>query len=498
MNKKDEKKQETATEKSEMKKKQFSFFDKRSTQYGSNMILMVIAVFGVLVLVNYIAGKELPRTDLTKDKQFTLSDQSKKIIADISEPIKVTGFFEASSQQKSIVEDLLTEYSAENSNISVEYVDPDKAPAKVQQFGITQYNTLVLEKGDKKELVTTSAESDITSAMLKLARDERKKVYFITGHGEKEINGTDQNTSYALIRAELEKQIYDVAEISLLSGAGIPEDADVVIVAGPKNRINDDEVDILRKYIHEQHGKILFLLDPLLDQGSDLDAEIGIGLTTLLSEVGIEYGDGLVVDRVGNYFNDASTLVVEKNKYARHQITQGLERILFPVTSKASQSEKLPENWTVTELMTSTVDSWLENNKTETTAAFSEVEDEKGPISIGAVAQEVPPTDEKDTEDGLSEEKARVVVIGDSDFPVDPFVNPSLGVYNADLFVNTVNWLAAEEELISILPKNPTPSEITLTGTQSQIIFYVTVIGMPLIVGVIGFILIFKRKRKRK
>lgn len=498
MNKKDEKMQENVKNKKDMKKKQFSFFDKRSTQYGSNMILMVIAVFGVLVLVNYIAGKELPRTDLTKDKQFTLSDQSKKIIADINEPIKVTAFFEASSPQKTIVEDLLTEYSAENENISVEYIDPDKSPAKVQLYGVVQYNTLVLEKGEKKEIVISSAESNITSAMLKLVRDERKKIYFTTGHGEKQINGTEQNTSYSLIRAELEKQIYDVEEISLLGGAGIPEDADVLVVAGPKNRVNDDEVGILRKYINERHGKILFLLDPLLDQGSELDAETGVGLTGLLNEYGIEYGDGLVVDRVGNYFNDASTLVVDKNKYARHQITQGLERVLFPVTSKVSQSEKLPENWTVTELMTSTIDSWLENNKTEITAAFSEEEDEKGPISIGAVAQEISPTDAKDSEDASSEEKARLVVIGDSDFPVDPFVNPSLGVYNADLFVNAINWLAAEEELISILPKNPTPSEITLTGTQSQIIFYITVIVMPLVVGVIGFVLIFKRKRKRK
>jgi ABC-type uncharacterized transport system involved in gliding motility auxiliary subunit len=499
MSKNDVKKEEKMKNEQKSKKKssQFSFLDKRSTQYGSNMILMIIAVLGVLVLINFIAGKRLPRTDFTKNQQFTLSEQSKKILDEVDQPIKIVGFYQSSSSLKSNTEDLLKEYAAVNENISYEFVDPDRERAKAKLYNVTQYNSLVLEKGEKRELLISSAESDITSAIIRLVKDERKKVYFVTGHNEKSLSGDDQNTSYALIKEELEKQIYDVAEVSLLAEGGIPDDAAVLVLAGPQVQMSEEEQAVLRKYINERKGKVLFMLDPVLDLGEKVDAETGVGLTDLLNEFGIAYSDGLVVDRVNNYFGDASTLVV--GEYATHQITQGLDNILLPVVSKVGRAESVPENWTVTELMSSSVDSWLENNKTETLADFTEGEDEVGPIPLAVVAQEVSPADAKAEENQEQEpEKARIVVIGDSDFAVDPFVNPAVGVYNAELFVNTINWLAADEDLISILPKDVQPAQVTLTGNQARWILYATVGIMPLIVAIVGTSLILKRKRKRK
>lgn len=474
-----------------------SFFDKRSTQYGSNMVLMVIAVLGVLILVNYIAGKELPRTDVTKNQQYTLSDQSKKILSGIEDEIKVVAFYQGDSSLRSTLEDLVTEYQSVNENITLDFVDPDREPAKARLYNVIQYNTIILEKGEKRETVLTATESDLTSGILKITRDERKKVYFIEGHGEKDIEGTEENTAYRLVKQELEKQVYDVAKTSLVAEGGIPEDADVVVLAGPRVAISDQEKDVLRSYINDRNGRILMLLDPLLDLGTDVNAETGVGLTEFLAEFGIEYGDGLVVDRQANYFGDASSLVVVD--YATQQITQGLDRVLLPVVAKVGQAENIPENWQVTELMNSTIDSWLENNKTATVADFSEGEDEQGPISLAVAAQEIDPVADKEAEEGAeAEEKARMVVIGDSDFAVDPFVNPNLGVFNVELLVNSVNWLAAEEDLIAILPKEPQRAEVALTGSQSQVIFYSTVIGMPLVVGLVGVVLIVRRKRKRK
>lgn len=490
------KSEKNMSEKKTKKEGGISFFDKRSTQYGSNMLLMVIAVLGILILINFIAGKNLTRTDFTKNQQFTLSEQSKKILEDVNEPISIVAFYQASSPLKDSAEDLLKEYSASNDNISYEFVDPDQNVAKAKLYNIVQYNTLVVEKGEKRESVLSSAESDITSAIIRIVKDERKKLYFVTGHGEKSLQPGDERTSYANIKSELEKQIYDIEEISLLSEGGIPEDASVVVMAGPKNQINDDEKNVLRSYINNRNGKVLFLLDPVLDLGESVDAETGLGMKDFLNEFGIDYGDGLVVDRVGNLFGDASAVVV--NEYAPFQITQGLSQVVLPVVAKVGKAESIPENWNVTELATSSVDSWLENNKTETLADFSEEEDETGPISIAAVAQEITPTDNKEGDEQSEEEKARIVVIGDSDFAVDPFTDPTFGAFNAELFINSVNWLAAEEDLISIRPRSNESSTVTLTGSQARWILYATVGIMPLLVGIVGVSLYVRRKGKRK
>ncbi|MBU1119122.1 GldG family protein [Patescibacteria group bacterium] len=471
-------------------KKSIGFFDKRSTQYGTNSILLIVAVLGILILVNYIAQKEVYRVDVTKNKQYTLSDQTKNVLDQVDEEIKIIAFYTDSTGAKQEVQDLVEEYKALNSNITLEFIDPDKNPGTARQYGISRYNAIIIEKGDKSEELSSATESELTSGILRLVKDDTKKVYFLTGHGDKSVTSTEQTKAYGMIKNELEKQIYTVEELSIISTQGIPEDAAVVILAGPTVEISDKEKEVMRDYIVNRKGKVLFLFDPLIDTSA------GLNMGDFLNEFGLAYKDGVVIDQAQGYYGDALTPVVQKDGFESHQITQKQELVYFPGVSNAGKAESVPEGWAVTELARSTATSWLESDTTKTEVGFGEG-DIEGPVSLIAVAQEVVPTDQKEGEESSDDkDSARIVLVGDSDFALDAIIGSDIGLFNRDLFLNMVNWLTADEDLISILPKEAVTSEVALTGTQSKVIFCLIVFGMPAIFVVVGIVVIVRRKRK--
>ncbi|GAH82944.1 unnamed protein product, partial [marine sediment metagenome] len=155
---------------------------------------------------------------------------------------------------------MIDEYKALNSKLSVEYIDPDIKPTVARQYGITRYGTLIFEQGDKKEQALTTTESDLTSSLLKLTRDEIKTIYFLTGHNEKDIEAMTE-LGYATISSLLEREGYQVKKLSLVTEKKVPADAEVVVLAGPKKKILDKEKIELNKYL-KNGGKMLALLDP--------------------------------------------------------------------------------------------------------------------------------------------------------------------------------------------------------------------------------------------
>lgn len=466
------------------------FFDKRSTKYGTNTILLIIAVLGIVVLINYIAQKEVYRIDVTKNKKYSLSDQTEKVLNKLNEDVQVIAFYTDNSPERQTLRDLIKEYSAKNSRIKLEFVDPEKNPGEANRNQVSRYNTIILKKGEKKEEITSATESDLTSGILRLIKDETKIVYFLTGHGEKETLGTDEKKSYNLIKTELEKQIYQVNSLSLITDQKVPDDASIVVIAGPTIALDDREKEALKTYINDRKGKVMFMLDPLAETGNDLK------MGEFLKEFGLNYNHGIVIDPKANFWGDVATPLV--TDFTSHQITEGQKVAFFAGSAEASRAESVSEKWSVTELGRTSGSAWLETNTVEKAVKFDDGSDKKGPISILAVAQEADPAGLKNEENkDQNKEKARVVLIGDSDFALDIFLSTDQGQFNRDLFVNIINWLEAEEDLISILPKEESTKEVTLTGNQQKIIFYGTVIGMPVIVGIAGIVVFIKRKKKK-
>lgn len=467
-------------------KKTGQFLGARQTKFGSNTLVLILALLGILILVNYIVRKESGtlRYDMTKNKQYTLSDQSRKVLKNIKDDIKITAFFQSDNPGRAQLENLLDEYRAKNSHIKFEFVDPDKTPTKAKEYGITRYGTIIFEKGDKKEQTTGFTESDLTSGILKLNRDKKKVVYFTTGHKEKDISKTDEK-GYSTIKSTLEKEGFEVKILNLVTSSNVPDNASVIIIAGPQKAFLDKEREVLKKYLNEKNGKLFALIDPRKEIKED------IKFSDFLNEWGITLTDGIVIDPSKAFFGDVAAPVVEK--WESHQITEGLSAAFFPGVQMATKNEKAPENILTSDLGKTSNDSWLETNLGTEKVKYEADTDKKGPISIGAAAHKT--TTVKEGDQDVVKEGLRVVAIGDSDFAVNGFES-FLG--NQDLFINSVHWLAQEEELISIRPKEEDKRTVALTGTQGRVIFYTTVVIMPLVIIGIGIYVWMRRRKRRK
>jgi ABC-type uncharacterized transport system involved in gliding motility auxiliary subunit len=445
---------------------------------------------GILILVNFIAQKEPFRWDLTKSKKYSLSDQTIKVVEAIDEEVKVIGFFQSNNSQKSEVEDLLEEYKAKNDKLKIEFIDPDVKPAEARRYGIARYGTLIFEQGDKQEQSLTATESDITSSLLKLSREGEKVIYFLAGHNEKDIEGMAE-LGYSNVKDLLEREGYVVKKLSLVTEKKIPDDAEVLVVSGPKQKYLDKEVKILEKYLMNG-GKMMAMLDP------SNETEKGSNLKGLLKKWGVEIEDGVVIDPTKYFWTDVGSPVIDD--WQNHQITSSISPAFFSGVMKVGEASEHPENVEISSLAQTSQDSWLEKNLDSGQAKFNESDDIKGPISIAMVVQGIEnEEDETNKEENKEEENKnkspRIVVIGDSDFANNIFAD-SLG--NFDFFVNSIDWLAEEEDLISIRPKDQENRTVTLTGAQSKLVFYLTVIGMPLIIIIIGVGVWMDRRRKRQ
>ncbi|MFA6296687.1 MAG: Gldg family protein [Patescibacteria group bacterium] len=466
-------------------KKASNVLGARQTKFGSNTLVLILALLGILILVNYIVRKESGtlRYDMTKNKQFTLSDQTKKVLQNVNDDVNITIFYQTDNPSRAQLQNLLSEYQAKNSRIKFEFVDPDKNPTKAREFGITRYGTIIFKKGDKTEQTTGFSESDITSSILKLSKDGKKVVYFMIGHKEKDLSLTSEK-GYSSIKNTLEKENFEIKNLNLTTVSKVPDDASVVILAGPQKALLDKEKESLKKYLDEKDGKLFALIDPRKEIKED------VKVNDLLNNYGINLTDGLVIDPTKAFFGDVAAPVVEK--WESHQITEGLSAAFFPGVQMVSKGDKTPENILVNDLGKSSNDSWLENNLDTEKVKYDAGSDKKGPISIGTAAHQTKKVKEGDQE--VAKEGLRIVVIGDSDFAVNGY-ETFLG--NQDLFVNSLHWLASEEELISIRPKEEEQRTVALTGSQGRIIFYLTVVIMPLTAIGVG-IYVWSRRRKTR
>ena len=452
-------------------------FQRRQARYGTLTGVSIVVVLGILVAINYIGSRQNKRWDLTANKQFSLSDQSRNIVAKLDAPLQVMVFAQEPDFPR--YQDKLKEYEYSSKKISTEYIDPDKKPTVAKQNQIQQYGTIVFNYKGRTERATSDSEQDITNGIIKVVTGQQKKIYFTQGHGEKDTTSSERD-GYNAIAAALGRENYGVEKLVLAQTGSVPDDASVVVIAGPKTDFFPNEVDALRKYLDKQ-GKLVMLIDP----PDRADAPQPTNLIALAHDWAMEVGNNVVVDVSGMgrlIGTDASVPVAAS--YPSHAITKNgsfnfltafpMARSVTPVAGgvngRTAQSfvETSPRSWAETDikgLLTSGQVS-LDESKG----------DKKGPISIGsAVSAAAAPADSKAAADAPKPE-TRVVVMGDSDFAA----NSGLGIQgNRDLFMNIVGWASLQENLISIRAKEADDRRITLTATQQSNIIWLSLLIIP-------------------
>src|SRR5262249_43047478 len=341
--------------------------------------------------------------------------------------------------------------------------------------------------------ITQDTEQDITNAIIKVVSGQQKKVYFTDGHGEKDTTSSERDGYNTIVQA-LGRENYTTDKIVLAQKGSVPDDASVVVIAGPKNDFFPQEIDALKAYL-AKNGKLLLLLDP----PGRVDSPPLTNLIALAHDWGINVGNDVVVDisGMGQLFG-ASEVVPVAAQYPAHPITDRFRVMTaYPLARSAAPVEGGVNGHTAQPLVNTSDRSVA---KTDLQQMFKEGKitlepgkDKPGPITLASAVTGAAPLDPATPPEPSAGPKpeARLVVFGDSDFAS----NSVLGIEgNKDIFMNAVGWLSQQENLISVRAKEPDDRRLTLTARQQNGLTLFSVFGVPGLIFITGIYSWWRRR----
>ena len=439
-----------------------------------NLAVYTAVAVAIVVLANWFVDRHNRRWDLTPNQSYSLSPQTTKVLKELKNDLTIYVFDRESGFRGR--RDLLDNYSALTHRVTVRYVDPDRQPSLAGQFGIRNYGTVVVAGGDRHFEAQSSTEEGVTNAIVRLLKGQ-KTVYFIQGHGERDVDSSDR-AGYGRVKKQLESENRQVKTLVLLQKMEVPADCSLLVIAGPRNDFLAQEVETIKKYL-TGGGRALFLLDP----GMELT-----NLAKLLADCNVTLRNDLVIDE-----NPVAQLVGASPsmplilKYGSSPIVQPLARTatLFPLTRSFEVGKEYKAGVSAESLCETSPDSFgvADFDPKVREVRYRAGKDTKGPLSV-AVAGTIAGEGEKKTE-------GRFVAVGTSMLAVNNYL-PFEG--NRDLFMNMVNWLSAEEDLISIRPKPPESQRLNMTAQQMRRVLYLGVFGLPILIIALGTSVWWRRR----
>jgi len=460
----------------------------RRARAASASLGYTLTVLAVVVLANFLATRHHKRIDLTENRDFSLSEQTAKVLEGLPREVTLTSFSRDGDPGRQKLQDLLDEYTYRTRKLTVRYVDPDKNPAEVKRYNVTELGTIVIESGKQEQRVNLGDEEAITNALIKVTTDRERIVYSTTGHGEHDFNDTDRGGLSAL-KSALEKQNYVVKPLQL--AAGVPADASAVIIDGPQKPFLEAEVKMISDWV-EGGGRLLLMQDPGVDPG----------FGEMLARFGAAVRKDVVIDKVSQLFGgDARIPMVPADGYDRsHPITKTFDyQTMYPLASSLDIKEPPPPDVTAVKLARTSELSWGEVSEEEFQSGRIQLDDNdtRGPITLAAAFERKAntPAEHPAGTDGApkpSAPGARLVLFGDGDFASNNYFNAG---GNGDLALNAIAWLVEQGELMSIRPKSGTPRIAILSAPQVFYYFWTIVAIAPLCIALVGVGIWWRRKR---
>ena len=481
---------------------------------GANVLVQIVALLAVVVMVNWLTSRHYVRFDWTKAGYYKLAEKTKQVVASLKDPVDVIVFLPPDDHRDYIekilddVRNLLKEFQFYGKEkLHVEYVDPQRDLARAQQL-VKDYNLdspdviIFASRGHHKyvrldEMVDLDAgnpemgenrvkafkgEGLFLSAIQTVTEEESPKVYFLTGHGERDPQDFDQREGYSELARYIKRDNILVQKWNLLENQALPTDASAIVIAGPHQAFAPTELNALEQYLKGK-GRLLILLDP----------HTQTGLEALLKKWGVQVDDDLAMRQAGVLLGtemlDVNAVAAD---YAKHPITAKLSdtNTEFPYARsvrQAAQTESgMPDQPRVTELVKAAPTYWGETDPDTEHATFDPATDISGPLPL-AVAVESSQPHGVDVDIGVT----RMVVVGTSRF-VD---NSSLGGGNLDFFMNSLNWLLQREQLMAVSPKVPDEFRLDMSPNQQRAVYALVVGGLPLLVAIIGIVVWLSRRK---
>ena len=452
---------------------------------SSNMTVAILLILVLAVAVTLLSDRHYFRWDVTASGEHTLSDKTLQALKTIQEPVKAIAFVKEPSEEASNVKKLLASYEYHLKGLSFEMVDPDRNPALTRQYDIKALNTVILEGFGQSQTVKTPDEESLTNALVRLSKGRTEKVYWVMGHGERPFKSTAQE-SLASIHQNLSNQNYEFEELTLAQ-KDIPSDAALVVVAAPEKNLFPEEVASLKRFLNKG-GSLLVFLEPYQDGG----------LKEFLREYGVVMSSDMVVDKMSRVMGGDFLLPMIVT-YGNHEITKNFRLLSFFSLARSVEVDKgvKKKGLTLTNLALTSQESWSETDRDALNQgkARLDAEDRQGPLSL-AVIVELDPKEAKG-EEGKEEDKitgeGKLAVFGDADFASNKFVSLA---GNSELMINTMNYLVGRKDLITIPEKERPADHLMLSRNQGLMLFWIPVVGIPLLVIVLG-VVVWRKRRSR-
>ena len=476
-------------------------------RFAINAILMVAAFTGIVVFVNFISFHNVARADLTASKQFSLALQTAQVLENLNQNVHAVAFFvperqdQAANQQ--LADDLMFEFERRSSRMfTYEFIDPESDPSRAELYELSQFPSIVFQAEDSGQAVVLNvpplSEQDLTSMLLIVTGEQQKKVYFVTGHGEKDAINPDpeDGQGFAFAARGVLADSYTVDTLNLAQVGVIPEDAAVLVFPGPSRNMSIQEFDSYDAWL-KNGGRAIFLVDPPAPNS----------VRTLLEPWGIAVGDSTIVDPGSSLFGDIRSPLIQSGHYnLQTNITRDLDTVLLPQSTPIEinvEPEKVPPWVEYIPLARSTVLSW-KTNSPESETFNPAAGDQIGPYNLGVVVHACGIVGEEiDTvlrvagrsRECVSEEGTRgpttLAIFGDSDFAGNRYSPYST---NLDFFLNAVNYVAEDYDLISIRPKPFAFRELVVTSQEFDFIRFSSWFLLPAAIGLASIAVWWRRR----
>ncbi|MBD1218229.1 MAG: Gldg family protein [Aphanizomenon flos-aquae Clear-A1] len=500
---------------------QNKWWQKRSTQSGTNAFVATLSVLVILGLINFLGIRYHLRLDLTDSQLFTLSPQSRELVSNLPETMKVWLF---SKEQNIQDRELLDNYHRQSNKFKFEYVDPQLKPGIAEKFGVKDYGEVYLEFQNKRQVVQIISENErlsevkLTARLQQITSSKTAKIYFLQGHGEHPLSASKGAISQA-IQGLIDKN-FITSGLNLAEQPQVPDDAAVIVVAGPQKELLIGEVTALQNYLN-RGGNLLLMIDPNTNPKID----------TILKDWGVRLDNRLAIDTSGAnlQLGPAAILVTE---YGQHPITKdfGKNISVYPLT-RPLEIDSVSGIESMVLLKTKPYpSSWAESDQKSEKLEFNEGKDLKGPLTLGValtrkLSNQTSPTPTPIPTNSptpiptnsptpiptnsptpiptnsptpipinspATAKESRLVVFGNSNFAVDGLFGQQL---NGDVFLNSVSWLSQQDQqLLSIRPKEPKNRRIIISTFQANLLTISALFLLPLIGLVTGFIIWWKRR----
>lgn len=432
-------------------------------------VLFVLLLCGAAAGLNYLASHHRLQRDVTYAASNSLAASSVDVLKQLSGPVSVTVYAtEQDAHQgdiRKVIRDFLSLYQRYKSDILLTFIDPEKEPEKAREARIQLNGEMVIEYAGRSEHLTQINEQLLSSTLLRLAHTKSQLLMYLSGHGERKLDGIANFDLGVPFGAKLKQNGYQLGALNLALAQEVPNNVSTLVITQPQSDLMPGEVDKLLRYV-DRGGNLLWLID----------AEPLHGLERLAEKLDLILPPGIVIDPAANEMRAPATWSIGAS-YTPHPITRNFNLITaFPGARPLTWNEST--DWQRHALIEVAARGWVSHSGQP---KFDKAHDIPGPVIIASALHR-----------NIQDREQRIVVVGDAAFLSNSFAGNG---GNVDLGMNMVNWLAGEESLITVQPRSSKDSNLTLSKTQMGIIGIAFLLVVPLLLAAWGVYLWWKRRR---